>query len=120
MSSELISDDDDDNDEDDTTSADDPEWTRPEEKVKKRPDSFTVTLVQKEWIKSFCRAADRAAISDDSLFFMLRDFCEAHGISMKDVILSPSTIREIRREVESDAASRIKVVAYESRREKAL
>ena len=104
----MISDDDDDN-EDGTASPDDPEWTRPEGKRKKRPASFTVTLVQKEWIKSFCRAADRAGISDDSLFFMLRDFCEAHGIPLKDVILSPSTIKEIRMEVESESASRIKV-----------
>ena len=40
---------------------------------------------------------------------MLRDFCVAHGIPLKDVILSPSTINEIRKEVESSSALRIKV-----------
>ena len=89
--------------------ATDPEWTRPDDKRKKRPDSFTPTLIQREWIKPFCRGADRAAISDDTLFFMLRDFCIAHEIPMKDVILSPSTIKEIRKEVETAAAARIKV-----------
>ena len=68
-----------------------------------------MTLVRRDWIRAFCRGADRAAISDDSLFYMLRDFCVAHGIPLKDVILSPSTIHEIRKEVESTAAARIKV-----------
>ena len=111
VSSEIISDDDDENEQDGAESPDDPEWTRPDGKRKKRPASFTITLVQREWIRSFCRAADRAGISDDSLFFMLRDFCLAHDIPLKDVILSPSTIKEIRKEVESESASRVKVGA---------
>ena len=111
VSSEIISDNDDENEQDGADDSQDPEWIRPDGKRKKRPASFTATLVQREWIKSFCRAADRAGISDDSLFFMLRDFCVAHKIPLKDVILSPSTIKEIRKEVESESATRVKVGA---------
>ena len=76
---------------------------------KKRPLSFATTLMQKEWIKPFCRGADRAGISDDSLFFMLRDFCVSQEIPLDEVILSPSTIKKIRKEVEAEAATRIMV-----------
>ena len=43
---------------------------------------------------------------------MLRDFCVAHEVPLNDVILSPSTIKEIRKEVEAEASSRIKVGAF--------
>ena len=121
VSSEIISDDDDDEDEQEgVDDPQDPEWLRLDGKRKKRPASFTVTLVQREWIKSFCRSADRAGISDDSLFFMLRDFCVAHKIPLKDVILSPSTIKEIRKEVESESAARVKVGTIQDIRKSAI
>jgi hypothetical protein len=83
-----------------------------EEKEKKKPDTITLTLTQKKWIKKLIPAADRARLSSEHLFRILSDLLTSNGVNLEDVILSPSTIMALRKEAElaNDALIKVKVI----------
>ena len=73
------------------------------------PEYIQPKFKQKEWIKAVIPAADRAGISDDNLFFLLSDLLSGNGCSLDEVIISPSTISRIRKQVKTDKCSQLKV-----------
>ena len=87
----------------------DPDWVPCDMKGKRKPASFTPTYVQREWIKPMIPAADRACISDEALFYVLKAQLVGNGVDLNDVFLSPSLIKEIRREVHLETGAAIKV-----------
>ena len=53
--------------------------------------------------------ADRGRISTDNLYYVLSALLTSNGVNLDDVVLSPSTIASIRREVELKNFASIKV-----------
>ena len=107
VSSEVI--DDDDEPAPSGQQENDPDWVPCDLKGKTKPESFSVTFVQRDWIKPIIPAADRTDDSNDDLFYKLKDLLVGNGVNLDDVFLSPSLIGEIRREVHSANATEIKV-----------
>lgn len=88
----------------------DPDWIPSAPKKATKAPTFSVTdIQQKEWIKSIVRAANRARVSSDDLFFIFSDFFTAHGIKLEDIVFSPSTIADVRAEFVEEDAKKIKV-----------
>ena len=107
VSSEVI--DDDDEPAPSRQRENDPDWVPCDMKGKTKPESFTVTFVQREWIKPIIPAADRTDDSNDDLFYKLKDLLVGNGVDLDDVFLSPSLIGDIRREVHLATGIEIKV-----------
>ena len=56
-------------------------------------------------------ACDRADLSEDEIFHILSSLLVGNGVDIDDVIISPSIIKELRREVhlETDAAIKVEL-----------
>ena len=88
----------------------DPDWVPCETKGKTKPETFNIPCRQREWIKAVIPAADRFGDSDEALFYKLKALLVGNGVDLNDVFLSPSLIREIRREVHLKTGDTIKVL----------
>ena len=86
----------------------DPSWTLCEEKEKAKPETIQLTLKQKEWMKATIIACDRGDISNDMIFHILSTLLVSNGVDLNDVIISPSIISQLRREVQLETDSAIK------------
>ena len=88
----------------------DEDWLPTDGKRAKKSKTFSVeNIPQKEWIKSIIPAANRAQMSSDEIFYVFGDFFSAHGVNIRDLIFSPSTITQVRTEFETENAAKIKV-----------
>ena len=108
VSSEVI----DDPDEPSTSSSSadaDAEWLPCKSKRRKMPEFITPKLPQREWMKPAFAAADRGKVSHETLFNIFRDMLVGNGVDMKDVVMSPSVIRQMRGEEQIRIADHIKV-----------
>ena len=88
---------------------DDPSWVPCDQKEKKKPETFQMTCRQKEWMKPVVFACDRANLSEDYIFHILCSLLVGNGVNIDDVIISPSIIKELRREVQLETDATIKV-----------
>ena len=73
------------------------------------PEFITPKLPQRDWMKPAFAAADRGKVSNDTLFNIFRDMLVGNGVDMKDVVMSPSLIRQMRGEEQVRVANDIKV-----------
>ena len=87
----------------------DPSWEPCDMKGKTKPESFSVTFKQRDWIKPMIPVADRLDDSNDDLFYLLKAMLVGNGVDLDDVFLSPSFIGDIRREVHTETGAAIKV-----------
>ena len=78
---------------------DDPSWEQPDANKKTMPEMITLTLEQKTWIERMIPVLDLCHLSHDQAFLILSQFLVTNGVDLKNVILSPTTIRDIREKV---------------------
>jgi phosphoribosyl-ATP pyrophosphohydrolase len=73
-------------------------------------ETIQLTLKQKDWMKATIIACDRAGLSDDFIFHLCT-FLVSNGVDIDDVIISPSIISQLRRELhlETDAAIKVRL-----------
>ena len=74
------------------------------------PELFSVTFCQRDWMKACFPASDRGGVSNDVLFNQLRNLLVGNGMDMKDVVMSPSLIRDMQGKEQLKIADGIKVI----------
>lgn len=88
----------------------DKDWVPADGKRATKAKTFSVeNIQQRDWIKSIIPAANRACMSNDEIFFVFGDFFTAHGIDLKDLVFSSTTISEVRTEADAENAADLKV-----------
>ena len=63
-----------------------------------KPDSFTLTFIDKDWIRRLARWADKNRITDVAFLELLTELVIMGGGKIEDITLSLSTIYRIREE----------------------
>ena len=85
------------------------DWQPKSSRERHYPETITLNLKQKEWIKNIIPAADRLHLSNENLFYLLSSFLRTNNVDLDSVIISPTTINRLRKEVEMSNFNKLQV-----------
>ena len=93
-----MGDDDDDDDEEENDDEDDDEtFVGPSTRIKKTPETFTLTFTNLTWIEEMVDPFERYGVSNEGFAHILGQFLKVGKAEMKNVIFSSTTARKIRK-----------------------